>query len=58
MNDFIRTIAAMNEEDKRAVVASLPSELMWDELRKRFDEKDGIIDGVKNLVRGCVNDAV
>ena len=44
-------IKAMTEEDKLLAIKMFPSEVLWDELKRRDLIRERIIAGVKDLVK-------
>lgn len=44
-------IKAMTEEDKLLAIKMFPSDMLWDELKRRDLIRERIIAGVKDLVR-------
>lgn len=44
-------IKAMAEEDKLLAIKMFPSDMLWDELKRRDLIRERIIAGVKDLVR-------
>lgn len=42
------TIKAMGEEEIKEVVKALPADLMYDELKKRYDETVGVLNSISS----------
>jgi hypothetical protein len=41
----------MSAEDMAIAVRAIPSDVMWNELRRRYAAMSTVIDGVKDIVR-------
>lgn len=46
----------MNEQEMKIAVRSIPSSILWDELRNRFDHQNEMISSVRATLRVSVNE--
>ena len=48
--EYIRTINAMTPEQQALIITQLPDDILWNEMRRRYNEAIILANKMKNLI--------